>query len=1027
MFVFAASAQAIDVSSASYFKGLYSAGGTQDIKITAANQIIFNDWLGISGTGLNMTVDLNGKELAFRDSSYSGNAGVMYLNGANTSFTNGSVTFANNSASSSGGAILNSNGKLNISDSLVEVNGNSARSNGGAIYNYSNAAINISGSSVSFQSNISGYLGGAIYNYSGSTITISSSSVNFSGNSASSSGGAIYNAAGATLIFTSSTLNFTGNTAPSNGGAIYNLGRVIFNVLEGNNITFSQNEAPLGKDIYQTVNAMTTISGGGSVVINGGIAGAGLITKDGKGTLEINADSSRYVGIFTQNGGKTIVSSASFGGTHNINSGEIEFADGAAFTSGAAFAINNATMTISASSANGDLVFNNQLSGNGIIDKTGGALLRLEGDITFDGTFKASNGTLALASGASYTGDELNIDGAALDMQNDTFEKITVNNFTSKTNTKLDIHYNGDSDQIIAAYSEIGGNIDIRAGVGTYGSVSYNLIISTKEALNGVFISSSISDSALKYELRYDNNIVRLVINGISASDFKSLKGLSYNQTNTAEIFDKISLDPPMGWEAVLSDMNNKQKDGDIEQVKNFLSQTSGYFLANVIRNAAADSPNNEVYDKIRKRSEGSLPGNGMWAQVKGGVETFREDENSIDEYQDASIGLMLGLDKYIEKKSIMWGIYARFNKDNIKQKENSADGNKNGLGIYGGYIRDKYEIKAMLLGSYDIFNTERKVMGQTAKADINAFTINADIEGSLKYKISERLKFKPYTGIELQDANYGSFKENGAGIYNLDVESGNYIRSAARIGTAIEYEKERVSAYAKAEGKYLLSEAMLEIKNRFRDIPAIFSSRGSQEGKIEIGIGAGGEVRVSKSLIAYANVNYYGAQRYSNIYGNVGIRYMFGATASKENIEGKKSAEAEEKRIIYKTQTEASQERRHKPIIKPYRANIANFASNKFNLSKEGKEAIKKRTNEIKKYDYRKITVEGHADIIGTDKINDELSRKRAISVYKEFLLNGISAEKINYIGFGSRMPIESNKTKAGRAANRRVGIIVE
>ena len=95
--------------------------------------------------------------------------------------------------------------------------------------------------------------------------------------------------------------------------------------------------------------------------------------------------------------------------------------------------------------------------------------------------------------------------------------------------------------------------------------------------------------------------------------------------------------------------------------------------------------------------------------------------------------------------------------------------------------------------------------------------------------------------------------------------------------------------------------------------------------------------------------------------------------------------------------------------------------------MSEEGKEEIRKRAREIRQKGYKKITVEGHTDATGAEEINARLSLKRAKAVYRELLLSGLSARKMSYMGFGSRMPIESNETKTGRAANRRTEIYVE
>ena len=67
---------------------------------------------------------------------------------------------------------------------------------------------------------------------------------------------------------------------------------------------------------------------------------------------------------------------------------------------------------------------------------------------------------------------------------------------------------------------------------------------------------------------------------------------------------------------------------------------------------------------------------------------------------------------------------------------------------------------------------------------------------------------------------------------------------------------------------------------------------------------------------------------------------------------------------------------------------------------------------------------VEGHTDSTGSDKINNELSQKRAEAVMNYLIENGFPEEKIKAVGYGSANPIGDNKTSKGRQANRRVEI---
>ena len=68
------------------------------------------------------------------------------------------------------------------------------------------------------------------------------------------------------------------------------------------------------------------------------------------------------------------------------------------------------------------------------------------------------------------------------------------------------------------------------------------------------------------------------------------------------------------------------------------------------------------------------------------------------------------------------------------------------------------------------------------------------------------------------------------------------------------------------------------------------------------------------------------------------------------------------------------------------------------------------------------RILVSGHTDNMGANEYNDELSNKRAVSVVNYLVTKGIVKERLQSIGFGSRFPIDSNKSKEGRQKNRRI-----
>lgn len=67
------------------------------------------------------------------------------------------------------------------------------------------------------------------------------------------------------------------------------------------------------------------------------------------------------------------------------------------------------------------------------------------------------------------------------------------------------------------------------------------------------------------------------------------------------------------------------------------------------------------------------------------------------------------------------------------------------------------------------------------------------------------------------------------------------------------------------------------------------------------------------------------------------------------------------------------------------------------------------------------RIEIGGHTDDQGSEEYNDRLSENRAKAVYDYLIQKGIPAERLQYKGYGMRLPVADNSTEEGRAANRR------
>lgn len=103
-------------------------------------------------------------------------------------------------------------------------------------------------------------------------------------------------------------------------------------------------------------------------------------------------------------------------------------------------------------------------------------------------------------------------------------------------------------------------------------------------------------------------------------------------------------------------------------------------------------------------------------------------------------------------------------------------------------------------------------------------------------------------------------------------------------------------------------------------------------------------------------------------------------------------------------------------------------FDFDQWSLSDEGRRAISEIAELLRKDEHWvALRLDGHTDSVGSDRYNERLSLKRAISFAMHFVSHaGIDPSRIFVKGFGERMPLADNETSKGRSQNRRVEILV-
>lgn len=101
-------------------------------------------------------------------------------------------------------------------------------------------------------------------------------------------------------------------------------------------------------------------------------------------------------------------------------------------------------------------------------------------------------------------------------------------------------------------------------------------------------------------------------------------------------------------------------------------------------------------------------------------------------------------------------------------------------------------------------------------------------------------------------------------------------------------------------------------------------------------------------------------------------------------------------------------------------------FATNSAVLSSVAMDSLNKAAETLVQYPETTITVAGHTDSTGSDAVNQPLSERRAQSDAGYLVQRGVAGARMSTVGYGSRQPVASNDSEAGRAQNRRVEVLI-
>jgi outer membrane protein OmpA-like peptidoglycan-associated protein len=384
---------------------------------------------------------------------------------------------------------------------------------------------------------------------------------------------------------------------------------------------------------------------------------------------------------------------------------------------------------------------------------------------------------------------------------------------------------------------------------------------------------------------------------------------------------------------------------------------------------------------------------------------------------------------------------------EDIKVKQsNGYYGNGKGetpsVGIYGALINERgWFIDLVARNFWTKLDMTSYSSGGTEllfkpKRNVAALSVEGGKEIKTELGETSYIRTEPKIKAEYMNASSGSAQVLN-GVDDLSWDRTDYLSGKAEISIG----------YVKKKRNGLLIEPLLELayKHEFLGNGAVKYGGASYEvdlsgGVIEGNIGL--NMQLTEDLYWHALVGYEKGSKISGWGANAGIRYSFGRKDKKtirerqNKIKNKEKALSEplksngirEEKVISASSSADLKRReidyRENPELNEAKSlyHAAFYKFNAISLDKVNQESVKDITQSIKKQEYRKLIIRGHTDNIGTYTVNKRISLMRAQSVKSE--LNKAGITDIELIGEGYDKPMADNKTKEGRAKNRRVDI---
>ncbi len=612
---------------------------------------------------------------------------------------------------------------------------------------------------------------------------------------------------------------YTGSTTITGGGTIVitndnQLGNGTNLFLSSGTLEINAAGQSSSRTVSLTGNSNFIQVDAGTFTLTGPVQGSGGVTKSGAGTtLVLNNGATDYTG-------PTSIAEGTLraGGASTLSAGsEITI------SSGAVLDLNNNSNQIANLSGQGNVTLGTALLtvGNayngyyyGVISGTGGQLtktgsgtLTLYGISTYTGATEINEGSLSI-SGQISSDTTVNLGGTlrgtgqingsvtcyGTTAPGNSIGTLTVAGpYTAASGSNFEVELNSTTaDKLVTTTGGV-FTIDSNATLtvipfrGLYSPRTQYVIVEAAGGVVGEF--DSVVTTITKAAVEVDYSVPNEVILFITVKAFSDI-GLSWNAINVAKALDRImELDPPE-WSEELDvlfylsepDLNDALNQLDPAQLKGFsiIQQNNAVRVQNGISLRFQNFLDKMKCPRLRGCNFKRSP---VYLWVDGFNSKLRQPSNLVDTnpqvgYRTNTGGGSMGIDMNFAKHGYV-GLMGAGTYSDIKWVNGQGKGHITTAyaGIYASWLQEKRFVNFSLLGSTSSYGALRNIIYpgvfETATSEHNGLQLLTHLDLGLNF-YALGITFRPFESLDFIIQHENAFQENGAGVYNLDVQKTN-------------------------------------------------------------------------------------------------------------------------------------------------------------------------------------------------------------------------------------------------------------